>query len=180
MSDSVVSFIIALCAILLGNRAILVIPENDPILTNSSFCSHFYGDCPIHPTLLNGDRICSEATGVIHVMKMRGPRDYTEMITSLAATGASLIVHYSDIPIVYPGHPFVPVFRIARKSSVNADGLVSETVDSVMKRITSILSREEETIVGIVFACNWIGNETALYRFPNCAYCIRILIITVV
>lgn len=149
MSEASVQSLIQCFNILLGNKCILVIPENDPILNQPLFCSHFYDDCLIRPTLLNGDCIKPEVTGVIHIMRSQSPRDYNETVTSLAATGASMIIHFSNSPIVYPGHPFVPVFRMTERESVNADGFMKEDTEKIMQRIVSVLSREEETIVRI-------------------------------
>ena len=151
LSSSMIQFYISLCSTLLNNHCIVVLPENDPLLTHSTFCETFFSTDKVLPSLLNGQPISSSSSsssqGILHVMKMRSPYDYTETVTSLAATGASCILHYSNIPIVYAGHPFVPVFRISEREGVNADGFVNEGVDKVMKRIIRVLSREDETIV---------------------------------
>ena len=151
LSSSMIQFYISLCTTLLNNHCIVVIPENDPLLTHSTFCETFFATDKVLPSLLNGQPISSSSSsqGLLHVMKMRSPYDYTETVTSLAATGASCILHYSNIPIVYAGHPYVPVFRISEREGVNADGFVNEGVDKVMKRIIRVLSREDETIVCI-------------------------------
>ena len=112
VDDYTVERLISLFSILLQNKCILVIAENDPILQHSSFL-HFLNTSEMIPSLLNGDQVPSPSTNhsVIHIMKWRGPTCYNEVITSLAATGASMIIHYSESSIGYSSHPFVPVFR---------------------------------------------------------------------
>ena len=149
VDDQTVERLISLFSLLLQNKCVLVIAENDPILQHPSFL-HFINTSEIIPSLLNGDQIPSTDHSVVHIMKWRGPACYNEIITSLAATGASMIVHYSEASIGYSSHPFVPVFRLTKKSQGNGieDSVMEDEEDHlIMQKIVRVLSREKKTVV---------------------------------
>ena len=90
---------------LVENRAVVVIPENDPLLGCEAFVhSVFDPSVVLKSTLLNADRVDTSKPGV-HIMRRAGPIDYVETITSLAATGASMILTYSNCGLFLPGFP---------------------------------------------------------------------------
>ena len=134
---------------LVANRAVVVIPEGDPLLSSEAFIQCVFENVPcLESTILNAERIDALHPGV-HIMRRSGPVDYVETVTSLAATGASLIVAYSNCGVYLPGHPFVPLMRVGNdeRRRVVCDLLVQDGEDTILEKMTRVLSREESTKV---------------------------------
>lgn len=134
---------------LVENRAVVVIPENDPLLGCEAFVhSVFDPSVVLKSTLLNADRVDISKPGV-HIMRRAGPIDYVETITSLAATGASMILTYSNCGLFLPGHSFVPVMRLGSEEKRRSvcDGVMSDGEEVMLEKMMRVLSREEKTKV---------------------------------
>lgn len=132
---------------LVQNKAVVVIPENDPILRVSGFVEDVFGaDVELRSTILNAEMVDPAKSGV-HLMRMASPSDYVETVTSLGATGASMILLFSDSPLPLPGHPFIPLLRVGSKPSKTGliDVLTSEGEEALWRKMEAVLSRKEET-----------------------------------
>ncbi len=134
---------------LVANKAVVVIPEKDPLLFSEAFVHCVFEGAPcLESTILNAERVDVSHPGV-HIMRRSGPVDYVESVTSLAATGASLILAYSNCGVFLPGHPFVPLLRVGseERRRVVCDVLVQDGEDAILEKMMRVLSREESTKV---------------------------------
>lgn len=134
---------------LVANKAVVVIPEKDPLLSSEAFVHCVFEGAPcLESTILNAERVDVSHPGV-HIMRRSGPVDYVESVTSLAATGASLILAYSNCGVFLPGHPFVPLLRVGseERRRVVCDVLVQDGEDAILEKMMRVLSREESTKV---------------------------------
>ena len=134
---------------LVRNQCVVVIPENDKILGIPEFRSILFdSEEELPSSILNGEMVETEKPGV-QIMRMGSPSDYVETITSLGATGASLLLLFSDAPIALSGHPFIPTVRIGSKPTKSGmvDVLTTEGEEAVYRKIENVLSRREKTKV---------------------------------
>jgi len=143
----------------------VVVPQENPLTNADYFHEILEIEQLTAPSLAYGQAVTSPG---FHLMETPTPH-WTETITGLGATGAALIVAYTEQP--RPGHPFVPVLTIADQAVHSRPDLLLRGnpalwSDRIYKRIVATLAGRYQPLaltqnnIDFQLTRGWLGIST--------------------
>jgi hypothetical protein len=143
----------------------LVMPGNGGFAQSPEFWAELNMDGAPAPTLAYGQ--ATRMAG-LHIMERPTPH-WTETITGLGATGAQVIVGYTDKPRA--GHPFVPVLLVTagqtqHDADLRLEGAAATWPSQILESVAAVNSGEMEpkTVAGshtdFQLTRGWLGIST--------------------
>jgi hypothetical protein len=162
--DRIAESLARVAQLVLRGSGSVVVPDRNSLLAAPAFRAIVRLPNDRAPSLLHGQAITVPG---FHIMEAPTTH-WTENITGLGATGAALILTYTAQP--RPGHPFIPLLRLAEAASHHADlSLTGEPATwpvAIRDRIAATLAGVYQPIalaqnnVDFQLTRGWLGIST--------------------
>lgn len=165
LPDDIARSFASVARAVVSGRGSVVIPNGTPLAQSASFWEALGITETPQPTLAYGQSMVHSG---LHLMETP-TQHWTETVTGLGATGAELIVGWTDEPRA--GHPFVPILKVGTAESSAIADLVMEgdaeqwggQLNAMIERVFSekqALQLNETSNIDFQLTRGWLGIST--------------------